>query len=137
MLSYNNKIMAENIEVEIEREIQEYKREYRDRWYNNFFNNFDGNLPGGYRTFFDSEILGKKLYLDEKQVSERRRNQTVYEFQEECRTAVIEAGLTPEQIIEARERYNKYDDISFFDMLLPVYIILRKRGYIDYKDLTS
>ncbi|MDO8655786.1 MAG: hypothetical protein Q7K45_00980, partial [Nanoarchaeota archaeon] len=70
-------------------------------------------------------------------VSERRRNQTGYEFQEECKAAVVEAGLTPTQIIEARRKYDQEQDYSFFEMVIPVYIILRKRGYIDYKDLTA
>lgn len=110
--------MTENIEITIEREIQEYKKEYRDRWGCEFFNNFDGNLPGGHRSFLDPEVLDEKLYLGEEQASERRRGQTGYEFQEECRTAVIEAGLTSEVIIEARKKFKRGGDNSFFEMLI-------------------
>jgi hypothetical protein len=127
----------ESVRETVEREIAEHRQKHGDKWGCIFFNNFRGNLPGGYRTRMPAEILGERLHLNEEQASERRRNQTGYEFQEECKSAAIEAGLTPEQIIEAQERYSSQRDLSFFDMLVPVYIILRERGYVHYKDLTA
>jgi len=129
----------------IEEEIEEGIKPLVERHGNSgkiyFFNNLDGNLPGGFRTGYPLRVL-KSQY---RCVSKRKRGQTVVEFQEECRTAVIEAGLTPEQIIEARRRFNEeqangsYGEgtDNFFELLKKVYIILRKRGYKHYPDLIS
>ncbi len=129
--------MPRSIEAKVLKEIEPYKTKYGERWGSFFFNNFDTNLPGGYRTGFEPNILDNKPRDDDKPYSKRRRGQTSSEFLEECRTAVLEAAIPLERIIDARTRYQKESDRSFFDLLLPVYTILRARGYIRYKDLTS
>ena len=86
--------MASDIETKIEKEMQPFREKYGVRWGSFFFNNFDANLPGGYRIGFESAILDKRPESSDKPYSKRRRGQTSYEFQEECRLAVLEAGIT-------------------------------------------
>ena len=95
--------MNELLDSLIERELQEYQEKYPQLHLINYLNNFDGHLPGGYRTIENStsererllkeDILSKKSYENEEHASLRRRSQTGLEFQAECKSAILEAGI--------------------------------------------
>jgi len=122
----------DSLEIEIGGEIERAKGKYGDEWGYKFFNNFGGNLPGGYRPqSYSPDMLDRRE--TNLQASERRRGQTTREFFGECASAVTEAGFTPDEIKEARGSMGD----PFFEMLIPIYTIMRRRGYNHYPDLTS
>lgn len=124
----------------VDAEIRNYlKRNPRESTHS-FFNNFDGNLPGGYRTSYSANNLGS--VDNDARASERLRGQTGYEFLAECRSALLEAGFTDNEIIEARQRHreNSRDEEALKNLtaiLRATYIVLRMRGYKHYPDLTG
>ena len=64
------------------------------------------------------------------------RNQSLTEFWATIDNIIEEVGITQEQIIEARNRFDKYRDWKMFDLVIPIYIGLRNLGYKHYPDLT-
>jgi hypothetical protein len=131
----------ETIEEEVDRTIAE-SIEYNGEslGYFGFFNNFDANLPGGRRTkreLLPEGYLDRRFYENDSRASERLKEQTQREFNEEVRTAVISAGLDPKELMKERRdqinRNNRLND-DFYRKLIPIYIILRKRGY-NHSDL--
>lgn len=131
--------MKEGIEEKIKQEIKFLKDKHGKGWGMYFFNNFDLKLPGGLFYSFEPEILNRRSFLNRDDASEIRKNQTTYEFLSECEKSIVEEGLTFEQIIEFRKEKNENEnkESDFFEMLIPVYINLRKKGYNHYPDLTG
>ena len=127
--------MTDSIEEGVRAEVERFKSIYGDDWGSYFFNNFHGNLPGGYRTVPNPpDFLNRRLYENNPRASERIKPQTVGEFQRECSSAVEESGIRPEDITAARRSGRNKE---LFEMLLPIYLILRRRGYNHYPDITS
>lgn len=112
----------ETIEQETARKIAEAKAANPDLWYVYFFNNFPGFLPGG--TMHEWTDLHSKI------TNRGGRPQIFRNFLRECESAVYEAGTTPEDIKKAREEHVKNrSSTSLWNIITPVYVALRKKGY--------
>jgi len=143
------------------RKIDSLKEKFGGDWWRYFFGNFDANLPGGYlyiapknqpeRKIWRESLrfsLHAKIWADNPWASEKRKKQTGLEFLREVQSAIKEAGLTTGKIIRARLQYREpvraFGQVvgnirsrEFYELIAPIYIILRKRGYNHYSDLTA
>ena len=109
-----------------ERNIAEAKATNPESWYMNFFNNFDVHLPEGFKA--------RQTRLYDRPCKKGGKDQTLGDFFRDCESAVYEAGLTPEKVIEARRESAINQTDTLWELITPVYIILRERGY-SHKDL--
>jgi hypothetical protein len=116
----------ETIKKWTERNIAEVKTENPEGWYINFFNNLDTHLPWGF--------MARHTRLYDRPCKKGGMNQTLGDFFRDCESAVYEAGLTPEQVIEARRESAINQTDTLWELITPVYIILREKGY-SHRDL--
>lgn len=90
---------------------------------------------------YSQKILDDKF--NDSGASKKLQSQTLREFLEECRLAVLEEGFTEQEIIEVRQKRDdsiatddfEEADRKFIEMLIPIYINLRLKGYKYYPDI--
>lgn len=133
--------MASDISDKIMKEIAQYKIEYGQKWGMHFFDNFDNYLVGGMmRPVSDDEDVNAALeYFNatkhyDSDNSDKRNSLTNNQFYEEIDFVCRELGIDEKIIIKKRKRIFEQNDWSLFDMIVPLYIKLRERGYTQ-KDL--
>lgn len=124
------------IEEIIYAEIEKCRAEHRAGWWTEYFGNFRTKLCGGWERrapFFKQTQV--------KEGSERLKGKTYKQFHEEIDATAIETGLSLDEIERLQKIYlasKKYsDEIKLLGYTLPLYIALRKKGYVHYPDLTS
>ncbi len=126
--------MGVELKQQIEREIEQARTQRGKEWGRYYLNNFNGNLPGGYRRRYDPV---SRAYASDTRASEKRRNQSLAGFWATIDDAIEEVGITQNQIIEARNRFDNEREWEMFDLVIPIYIKLRELGYKHYPDLTA
>ncbi|MCX6742373.1 MAG: hypothetical protein NTX24_04355 [Candidatus Pacearchaeota archaeon] len=133
--------LGPNLEEEIKTEILKCKQEHGEGWGMCFFNNFDGYLPGGFMRYISQPI--RSQHRPHEKGSEIKRKQTLDEFFATIDKAIEKVNIAPEQIFVARTSYHDSTygvgvlDNEIFELIIPIYIELRKMGYNHYPDLTS
>ena len=110
-----------------------------------FLNNFHGYLPvgewnGAYRKMAEESNLMDQRPTQEN-ASSLYKSKTRREFFKDVDDAIVEAGLTNNEITAETDFYYKYPTmeagVRWFKFLLPIYKNLRKKGYKHYPDLTG
>ncbi|SRR5258706_9805343 len=133
-----------SIEINELPEIKLWKDQNGGKLTMGFFNNFEGNLPGGYRTEVSEEILKTKFKND--RASELLRSKTFGEFYKDCADVCDELGINEKDILKVsfewqeskwRTREQIVAEQNFVNLLLPIYVRLRQKGYKHTPDLTG
>lgn len=132
-------------------EIKEYQKKFGEDWHMKFFNNFSLNLPdddcenGGFYRGAIKEIgrWDKKPeeYYKQKDLeghSKLYKNQTKREFFETIDRAIIEQGISIDEIKRLQRLKNENPGYlkSLYKVTLPVFVRLRQKGY-KRKDLVT
>jgi hypothetical protein len=128
LCSCKNSFNLIEIVREVDKRVGLVKQEHGEDWGFEFFNNFDGNLPGGYR--WDRDPAGVSSFKFD--ISGSKRVLTLGEFHRDVYIAMDKVGLCEENLLYVREKEldrHNVSDSGFFNMVLPVYIELRKMGH--------
>ena len=139
--------MASELSDQIMKEIEQYKGKYGKKWGMHYFNNFDNHLVEGRWRILPKDATDKDREIQKAFMlmpvvgnpgsSDRMMGLTYGKFYKEVDSIVAGLGINEIGIIEKRNRLKLNDDWSLFDLLIPVYIKLRERGYNHYPDLTA